>query len=322
MITFLRIVAWMESCHMYPLEVDSFTQHISLEMHPLCFECQQVTPSLPIGILQCGYTTVGFTIPSLKEVWVASRFRLLQVKLLWTFVHKLLHEIKAFFLWDKRNGWALGKPIFSFERNWFYFEDRAKGSPDRLDVGLRGKKESGMVWNGLVHLVLEPSEGPVSVSYTSVSKHNPNYGETRKPVRLDKPQASLEKALGVTQGKLSIWKLLWLFASIKGAREEFHYLLGCRKPQENVPPILTRSQVICKTNSLNPSESWGRHRQPRELNSKEWHDPPRKYGPDGFALGRAYCGGEFAPPPPAKFFPGGRLEAEQKREREEAALVA
>lgn len=55
-------------------------------------------------------------------------------------VDKFLHKNKPSFLWDKDNCWALGKSIFSSKWNGLYFEDRAEGSPDRLDMVVREER--------------------------------------------------------------------------------------------------------------------------------------------------------------------------------------
>lgn len=56
---------------------------------------------------------------------------------------KSLCENKSLVLWAKCSCWALGKFIFNLGRKWFYFEDRATGSPNRLVVGVREKTGVG-----------------------------------------------------------------------------------------------------------------------------------------------------------------------------------
>lgn len=56
---------------------------------------------------------------------------------------KSLRENKSLVLWAKCSCWALGKFIFNLGRKWFYFEDRATGSPNRLIVGVREKTGVG-----------------------------------------------------------------------------------------------------------------------------------------------------------------------------------
>lgn len=54
-------------------------------------------------------------------------------------MYKFLHESKSSFLWH------MAGPLLSLflVLNWVYFKDRAKGSPDRLDVSVREKERGG-----------------------------------------------------------------------------------------------------------------------------------------------------------------------------------
>ena len=67
-------------------------QHKSLEMHPSCCVCQQSVP------LSCGavYSTV-----CIEGYLVVSSFWLSWIRLLWTFVYRILRKHKFSFLWNK-----------------------------------------------------------------------------------------------------------------------------------------------------------------------------------------------------------------------------
>lgn len=47
------------------------------------------------------YYRTGLTIQLFKDIWVASSFRLVWIKSLWTIVYRLLWEHKFLLLWDK-----------------------------------------------------------------------------------------------------------------------------------------------------------------------------------------------------------------------------
>ena len=53
-------------------------------------ECMNTFFLLTNNILLHGYTTFSLTISQLIDIWVVSTFRLLWIKLLWTFVYKFL----------------------------------------------------------------------------------------------------------------------------------------------------------------------------------------------------------------------------------------
>lgn len=81
---------------------------------------------------------------------------------------------------------------------------------------------------------------------------------------------------------------------------EFHFLLGCRKPQENVTPNLTRkSQTIYKSMNFKPIRELRMSQVTRRTDFQRVTGSLRQDGTNGFAL-REHVGGvrEFVPPPP------------------------
>lgn len=125
---------------MYLFKAGLFTQCNPLETHPVV---AHINSEFLFTAQEYGYTTVCLTIHLLKDIWVIFRFELLTSKAAINIVYKFLHENKFSVLWDKCNCWALGKSIFSFERNWLYFDHGVKGSLAMMHVGVREKRSQG-----------------------------------------------------------------------------------------------------------------------------------------------------------------------------------
>lgn len=76
-----------------------FSQHNSLEIYSFKLLCVSIVGSfsLPSNISWCGCTTVCLTLRPLKDFWAVSILWLLQIKLLWTFVHRFCINISFYF---------------------------------------------------------------------------------------------------------------------------------------------------------------------------------------------------------------------------------
>lgn len=105
-----------------------FTQCNSLEIHRGHCMCQELIFFFFL-LLWCtlfhGYRVVCFTIHWLKNIWAGSSCHLPWIKLLCTFVDRLLCECKVSFLWDKYQGVRLLPStavacLFIFCTNTFY----------------------------------------------------------------------------------------------------------------------------------------------------------------------------------------------------------
>ena len=81
----------MESYNTWPLGggVSGFFSLMFLRFIHVA-ECMNTFFLLTNNILLHGYTTFSLTISQLIDIWVVSTFRLLWIKLLWTFVYKFL----------------------------------------------------------------------------------------------------------------------------------------------------------------------------------------------------------------------------------------
>ena len=91
------------------------------EVHPCC-RMHEYFLLLTNNILLHGYTTFSLTISQLIDIWVVSTFRLLWIKLLWTFVYKFLcgHMLSfhlGMYLWVVLLDHMVTFYIFNFLRN-------------------------------------------------------------------------------------------------------------------------------------------------------------------------------------------------------------
>ena len=71
---------------MYFWGLASFTQHLVCEFVPAGQVTAECSSLLLSGVPLCDYTAVGLSVLLLTDIWVASTFCLLQIRLLWTFV--------------------------------------------------------------------------------------------------------------------------------------------------------------------------------------------------------------------------------------------